>query len=280
METPLICKFIIFDQSKLNAFTNSFFSTTSDDFLNSYRPSKLCSDLAFWKEKCLNDSQNATTYVESRRCSTYENQSHQFESCKENEIYCPNKDKCFSDVNKCKAHFYFGNETQCQNQNMHHCPKSNQCIWQDWVCDGFVQCLEGEDEDFSLCYEKRSFAEGATFKCTEAKRFGYNVTILATRCNCIEECKDGIDEDCCGCQDRSDEADCQSDESRVLVATLVVFAVIVLIWIVVYHVYDNNEAMDDISKEEKEHAQSAKGDTLALLKVAIESYITIIALVH
>ena len=193
--------------------------------------------------------------------------------CQNYEIYCPNKGECFSDVNDCEAQFYFGNETQCENQNMHHCRESNQCIWQDWVCDGFVQCLEGDDEDFDLCYGRESFAEGATVKCTEAQRFGYNVTILATKCNRIKECEDGSDEA---------EADCQSDEyeSRVLVATLVVFAVILLIWILIYYVYDNNETMDDISKEEKEHAQSAKGDTLALLKVAIESYITIIALVH
>ena len=186
--------------------------------------------------------------------------------CQINEIYCPNKDKdgisdgCLSDVNNCEAQFYFGNETQCQNQNMYHCPESNQCIWQDWVCDGFVQCLEGDDEDFNLCYERGSFAEGATFKCFEAKRFGYNITILATKCDGIDECKDGIDED-----------DCQSNESRVLVAILVVFAVIFLIWIVIYFVYDKNEAIETISKEEKEHAQSAKGDTLALLKVAFES---------
>ena len=97
------------------------------------------------------------------------------------------------------------------------------------------------------------------------------MTILATKCNGIEECKDGSDEA---------EADCQSDESRVLVATLVVFAVIFLIWIVIYHVYDNNEAMENISKEEKEHAQSAKGDTLALLKVAVEPYTTIYTFVY
>ena len=235
--------------------------------MKSFRPSKLCSDLSFWKDRCLNDSQDASDYVESRRCSTYESKSFSMKQCQNNEIYCPNKDKCFSDVNKCEAQFYFGNETQCQNQNMHHCRESNQCIWQDWVCDGFVQCLEGDDEDFDLCYERESFPEGATFKCLEAKRFGYNVTILATKCNKIKECEDGIDEDGCGCQDRSDEADCQSDESRVLVATLVVFAVILLIWIVIYLVHDKNESIANISKEEKEHAQSAKGDTLALLKV-------------
>ena len=153
------------------------FSQTSDDYAKSFRPSKLCSDLDFWKDRCLNDS---VKYVESRRCSSYGNGFFSMKQCQNNEIYCPNKGECFSDVNKCEAQFYFGNETQCQNQDMHHCPKSNQCIWQDWVCDGFVQCLEGDDEDFNLCYERGSFAKGATLKCTEAKRFGYDVTILAT----------------------------------------------------------------------------------------------------
>ena len=258
----------------------SHFSATTDDFQRSYRPSKLCSDLAFWKDKCLDDSQNAALYRESRRCKTYHKHSYPIDECQDDEVYCSNKAKCLSNINECQAGLYFGNEIQCQNHSMFHCRRSNQCIWQDWVCDGFVQCLKGDDEDFDLCYGRESFPEGATFKCLEAKRFGYNVTILATKCNKIKECEDGIDEDGCGCQDRSDEADCQSNESRVLVATLVVFAVILLIWILIYYVYDNNETMDDISKEEKEHAQSAKGDTLALLKVAVESYTTTYTFVH
>ena len=262
METPLICKFIIFDQSKLNAFTNSFFSTTSDDFLNSYRPSKLCSDLAFWKEKCVNDSRNADTYVESRRCSTYENQSHQFESCKENEIYCPNKDKCFSDVNKCKDHFYFGNETQCQSQNMHHCAKSNQCIWKDWVCDGFVQCLEGDDEDFDLCYERGSFAEGATVKCHEIQRYGYNVTILATKCNGIVECKDG-----------TDELDCQNDDSLGFTAFGILFAIVAAIWITIYRTLSYDEfGVDSVTQESRYdlNLSDSKGEKLSTLKVSFK----------
>ena len=174
--------------------------------------------------------------------------------CQNNEIYCPNKGECFSDVNKCEAHFYFGNETQCQNQNMHHCPKSNQCIWQDWVCDGFVQCLEGEDEDFSLCYEKRSFAEGATFKCTEAKRFGYNVTILATKCNGIDECRDRID-----------EVDCQNNDSEGLIALGILFITMAVIWIFIHIRFAN----DDASHESKYDPAllNFTGDKLAYIKV-------------
>ena len=231
------------------------FSVTSDDFARSFRPSKLCSDLAFWKDRCLNDSQDASKYVESRRCSTYRNGSFLIKQCQNNEIYCPNKGKCLADVNDCEAHFYFGNETQCLNQNMHHCHESNQCIWKDWVCDGFIQCLQGDDEDFNLCYERRSFAEGATFKCTEAKRFGYDVTILATKCNDIEECKDGIDED-----------GCQNDDSSGLISIGILFLAIAVIWITIFLKF----ADDAIPQESKyDHSLSdLKGDRLCVLKVS------------
>ena len=179
--------------------------------------------------------------------------------CQNNEIYCPNKDKCFSDVNKCEAQFYFGNETQCQNQKMYHCPKSNQCIWLDWVCDGFVQCLEGDDEDFNLCYKKESFAEGATLKCLEAERFGYNVTILASKCNGIKECKDGVDED-----------GCQNDNKSGLFAIGIMLYGIAVIWIVIYLKLSD----DDIPPESKYDQSLAdlKGDELSSLKVSPKKY--------
>ena len=113
---------------------NISLSGTSDDYMRSFRPSKLCSDLAFWKHRCLNDSQEALQYVEAKRCSTYETRSIRNETCLPNQIYCSNKNTCLTNINECEGHFYFGNETQCKNLNMYHCPESNQCIWQDWVC--------------------------------------------------------------------------------------------------------------------------------------------------
>ena len=235
-------------------------SAASDDFVKSFRPSKLCSDLAFWKLQCLNSSQKAINYVEARRCTTYENHSFKADQCKVSEIYCPNKDKCLPDVNDCQAQFYFGNKSQCESQKMHHCPKSNQCIWQDWVCDGFVQCLEGDDEDFDLCYGRRSFPEGATFKCLEAKRFGYNVTILATKCNGIEECKDGIDED--GCYD--------NDKSGFFAIGIMLYGIAV-IWIVIFLKFSD----DDIPPESKydQSLSDLKGDKLSSLKVSFKNCI-------
>ena len=140
---------------------------------------------------------------------------------------------------------------------MYHCHKSNQCIWQDWVCDGFVQCLEGDNEDFNLCYERGSFAKGATLKCTEAKRFGYDVTILATKCNRIKECKDGIDED---------EDVCQNDDSSGLIAIGIFFLAIAVIWITIFLKF-----ADDAIPQESKYDQSLsdlKGDKLSSLKVS------------
>ena len=174
--------------------------------------------------------------------------------CQNNEIYCPNKDKCFSDVNKCEAQFYFGNKTQCQSQNMYHCPESNQCIWQDWICDGFVQCLEGDDEDFELCYKRGSFAEGATVECIEAQRYGYDVKILASKCNDIVECKNGID-----------EVDCQNNDSEGLIALGILLIAVAVIWVVIHVRFAN----DDTSQEASYDPASLqfKGDKLSHIKV-------------
>ena len=226
--------------------------------MRSFRPSKVCSDLAFWKHRCLNNSQGALQHVEAKRCSTYEPHFNRNETCLTNEVYCSNKDTCLTNINECEGHFYFGNETQCKNQNMYHCPISNQCIWFDWVCDGFVQCLEGDDEDFDLCNERKSFAEGATVKCNETKRYTYNITILATKCNRIVECQNGEDEL---------DSDCQTDESKVSIVLGVVFAVIFLIWIWIHHFYSTYLTEENISKEKCEWAQNLKGDSLAFTKV-------------
>ena len=202
----------------------------------------------------MNKSQNADKYVESRRCETYEYESYPMKNCQIDEIYCPTKDECLGHVDYCEAHFYFGNETQCKNQGMHHCPESNQCIWQDWVCDGFVQCFKGDDEDFELCNEWESFAEGATVKCPEAERFGYDVTILATKCNGVTECRNGID-----------ETDCLNDDSSGLIAFGILFIAIAVIWIIIFLTFTNG----DFSQESNfdPNAVHFKGDELSSIKV-------------
>ena len=67
------------------------------------------------------------------------------------------------------------------------------------LCDGVANCPEGEDEDFEACKRKGAFPTTATHEC-QSKWVNDDVTvrILATRCNGVEECKDGSDEIDCG----------------------------------------------------------------------------------
>ena len=62
-------------------------------------------------------------------------------------------------------------------------------------CDGIVHCIEGEDEADETCEGLLYFPEEATIKCIE-DRPGYDITIMATPCDGIKECRDGIDEQC------------------------------------------------------------------------------------
>ena len=66
---------------------------------------------------------------------------------------------------------------------------------QEEFCDGVIHCPEAEDEEFERCKQRNVFPESATFTC-ESKWMD-NVTILATPCNSVEECKDGKDEKDC-----------------------------------------------------------------------------------
>ena len=66
---------------------------------------------------------------------------------------------------------------------------------QEEFCDGVIHCPEAEDEDFEKCIQRNAFKESATVECES--RWMDNVTILATPCNSVEECKDDIDEEDC-----------------------------------------------------------------------------------
>ena len=70
------------------------------------------------------------------------------------------------------------------NEESFYCQESKSCIPKSWTCDGAVQCIYGEDEDFELC--RNTFPERATFKCLEGNRTNlFNVTIFAVPCDGI-----------------------------------------------------------------------------------------------
>ena len=71
----------------------------------------------------------------------------------------------------------------------------NPSLNQEEFCDGVIHCPEAEDEDFEKCKQRNAFKESATVECES--RWMDNVTILATPCNSVEECKDGKDEKDC-----------------------------------------------------------------------------------
>ena len=62
------------------------------------------------------------------------------------------------------------------------------------MCDGLFHCIYGEDESLETC--RKFYPEEATIECIENRLDGINLTIMATPCNGIRECRNGIDEQC------------------------------------------------------------------------------------
>ena len=84
----------------------------------------------------------------------------------------------------------------CTNSSYFQCPQSGQCVHPDLVCDGHPQCIQGEDEDLSMCYEKylimKIVQPLAQLKCKSL--FYENRYIYATPHNNKTECWNGFDE--------------------------------------------------------------------------------------
>ena len=72
-----------------------------------------------------------------------------------------------------------------------------QCIPNEYLCDGRVQCGEGgEDEDFDLCKSRNAFAKRAKISCIEKYRPNNQPTrILATYCDAHIECQNSTLDD-------------------------------------------------------------------------------------
>ena len=176
------------------------FSFWTDDDKGSRKPSLLCSDISYWIDKpCYEDhdffdENGLARYVETRRCSYYQNNFQSFDSkhsCPHTWEYCKNIQKCIPKGWHCT-------KEQCINDDKYfYCKQSDKCIPKDWLCDGSIQCpIEAEDEAFEFCQPKQTFPQGATIQCMESLRPKSNVEIMATPCDGVHECLDGSDEEC------------------------------------------------------------------------------------
>ena len=108
------------------------------------------------------------------------------------------------------------------------CKESHQCLYNGLVCDGQIQCDQGEDESLELCKERGVFAKEANFQC-DAKSYGAtNLTmrILSFRCNGIAECQGNID-----------ELDCDTDTKYLIILLTVGFVVISLAAVIVCYCF-------------------------------------------
>ena len=76
------------------------------------------------------------------------------------------------------------------------CKESMQCIHNDYVCDGRVQCMKGgEDEAFHICKYRNTFVKEATIICNEKYRpNSLPIKIHATYCDQHIECQNNTDE--------------------------------------------------------------------------------------
>ena len=77
--------------------------------------------------------------------------------CTNKSRWLSKQDPSYSDPHQCQSSCSLpGQDCQaCSNSSYFPCPKSGQCVHPDLRCDGHPQCTEGEDEDLSMCYEKK-----------------------------------------------------------------------------------------------------------------------------
>ena len=136
---------------------------------------------------------------------------HTQKLCNENypevhfKLICSNKtqwlseqDPSYSDPHSCQSSCSIPGPDclACTNSSYFPCPKSGQCVHPDLVCDGHPQCVQGEDEEPSMCYDEfiklKIIQPLAQLKCKSL--FYENMFIFATPRNYKIECRDQSDE--------------------------------------------------------------------------------------
>ena len=139
-------------------------------------------------------------------------------------------------------------------------------IFSEKTCDGIFHCIYGEDEQFQLC--KDTFPAEATIKCIEKRLPGsIDITIMATPCDGIVECRDGSDENC-----GDDKLILVIAISLLLLTTICIYLYLVLIRLPswknsVLRNFDNSS--NGFKKSHPSDCSELRGISLAKLKVLI-----------
>ena len=110
------------------------------------------------------------------------------------------------------------------------------CITNEQLCDGVANCPHAEDEDFQMCQNKSAFSPMATVKCLKRDIYNLDITILATKCNGITECKYG-----------EDEMNCSIPEEYVAFTGVIAFLIVILIGICLWNQTIKGELIEDIN---------------------------------
>ena len=156
----------------------------------------ICQDYSFWSsiENCRTDPneidyKGRALYPYARKCIAHEKYQNKSQASTKNSCgKYVGRNSATSDLDEildiCPNST---NETDCKG-NEFFCNRSQSCLDKAKICDGIVHCIFGEDEGIELC--KSTFPETATVQCKEIDRGSYDISILATPCNGIQECSD------------------------------------------------------------------------------------------